>query len=86
MTEESLVINQSHYDRYLKCTTCGAKRGSPCFSLRTRFPKPLIGVHPGRPMNSGRPTVIRPGRRPTKPDNGGVSVEDWLSQHGEPDD
>ena len=85
MTEESLVINQSRYDRYLRCPSCGAKRGSPCFSLRTRFPKPLIGVHPGRPMVDGQPTVRRPTRRPT-PDNGGVDVDAWLAEHGEPDE
>jgi hypothetical protein len=86
MTEESLVINPSHYDRYLRCPTCGAKRGSPCFSLRTRFPKPLLGVHPHRPMSSGKPTVTRPGRRPPKLDNGGVDVDAWLAEHGENDD
>jgi hypothetical protein len=79
-----VIINYSHYERYLKCPTCGAQRGAPCLSLRSKALKPIYTVHPGRLMRGGAvvSTQHRPYRKHPEVTTG-VSVEDWLSEHGE---
>jgi len=84
MTDRSVIINHSHYERFLKCPTCGAQRGTPCLSLRSENPKPIYTIHPGRPMRGGK--VSGPQHRPYAKHpivTTGVSVEDWLAEHGE---